>query len=70
MSSYNIPDAEEKKQKILAMTDPKHHSLIEKAFEKPGDMTEEESQKLEELVAKVTVVLPKSVHHCARLTLI
>ncbi|KAK5947689.1 hypothetical protein OHC33_011295, partial [Knufia fluminis] len=47
-----MPDAEEKKQKILATIDPKHRSLIEKAFGKPGDMTEEESQKLEELVAK------------------
>lgn len=56
-----MPDAEEKKQKILAMTDPKHHSLIEKAFEKPGDMTKEESQKLEELVAKGHNDLAKSL---------
>ncbi|KAK5947795.1 hypothetical protein OHC33_011165 [Knufia fluminis] len=47
-----MPSTEEKKQKILATIDPEHHSLIEKAFGNPGDMTEEESQKLKELVAK------------------
>lgn len=52
MLAHTMPDTEERKQKILAANDPKDHDLIKKAFDKSDELTEEETQKLEQLVAK------------------
>ncbi|KAK5069420.1 hypothetical protein LTR51_008670 [Lithohypha guttulata] len=61
-----MPDSEEKKQKVLAAADPKHHSLIEKASQTPESMTEEETQGLVELVAKGHGDLSKNLANASR----